>query len=167
MLRWIIIIPFALLVAMFVALLGLMVAATLSPDLARLVGGAGESLFRMLWDMAASGDDPTPAAAAIFARLGLLLMAVMVFPALITALVSEIFKLPSGLVQMMMCGALTALLPMAMLGLNRAPSGSETSIMGGLFLVGVVAGAVYWAIAGRNARRTQPATLPVQPATST
>jgi hypothetical protein len=165
MLRWFLLIPFAIAVAVLAAFIGLMIAAAFSPELAQLIGNAGQSLFRMIWDMGMSGADPSPVATSVLARVGMLMLAVTVFPVLLVALICEIFRLPSGMIQMGGTGAFTALLPAAMLGLNRAPSGSEASILGGLFLVGVLAGTVYWAIAGRGAARRQlpPATISPPP----
>jgi hypothetical protein len=161
MLRWFLLIPFAIAVAVLAACIGLMVAAAFSPELAQLIGNAGQSLFRMIWEMGMSGEDPSPVAKAVLSRVGMLMLAVTVFPVLLVAFICDIFRLPSGLLQVSATGALTALLPVAMLGLNRAPSGSEASILGGLFLVGVLAGTVYWAIAGRGAARARP--LPATP----
>ncbi len=160
MLRWFLLIPFAIAVAVLAAFIGLMIAAAFSPELVRLIGRAGTSLFRMIWELGMSGEDPSPLARAVLARAGMLMLAVMVFPVLLVALLCEIFRLPSGMLQVGATGALTALLPVAMLGLNRAPSGSEASILGGLFLVGVLAGVVYWGIAGRGAARLKPPVVP-------
>ena len=77
--------------------------------------------------------------------------AIVVAPVLIVALVAEVTRLRSGLIQSGLTGLLAAVLPLAMLSLSRAPSAAETRILGALFLVGAASGFVYWLIAGRSA----------------
>jgi hypothetical protein len=155
MLRLLIVIPFAIACAAFAALNMLGIATVVSPDFAALVRGAFELFFRLVWSQGMHGIDPTPAAVAATTGLGLILASILLAPALITAVVSEAFRNGSGMVQVTLAGVLTAALPMAIVGLNRLPTGGETRIAGGLFLIGAVAGAVYWLIAGRNAGRSQ------------
>jgi hypothetical protein len=151
MLRWLLLIPFALLFAIGAGMLALLVATAASPDLALLLGGGFERLMAAIFDQAASGFDPGPTAEAAFSLLGRLGFAILVAPVLLIAIGSELFRLKSGLIQSGLTGLLAALLPLAMLRLTRAPTAGEMQVIAALFLVGAASGFVYWLIAGRGA----------------
>ncbi len=156
MLRWLLLIPFAMLVAMACGVFALLVASIMSPDVGLLIGGGFERLLWALFDQAESGFDPGPTAEAAVALLGRLGFAIMVAPVVLVGLASEIFRIRSGLIQSGLTGLLAALLPLAMLRLARTPSTAETQIIAALFLVGAVAGFAYWLIAGRGAGGERP-----------
>ncbi len=155
-LRWLLLIPFACLVAMGAGLFFLTAASVASPAVALLIGGGIERLFDIVFGLAESGIDPTPAAQAALALVARLGLAIVVAPVLLVAISSELFRLRSGLVQSGLTGLLAALLPLAMLRLARAPSPAELQIISGLFLVGAATGFVYWLIAGREAGGERP-----------
>src|SRR6478736_5500802 len=156
MLRWLLLIPFALLVAMGSGMFALLIASVVSPDIALLIGGGFERLLTALFAQAESGFDPGPTAEAAFTLLGRLGFAIMVAPVALVAIGSELFRIRSGLIQSGLTGTLAALLPLAMLRLSRAPTASETQIIAALFLVGAATGFVYWLIAGRGAGGERP-----------
>lgn len=149
--RWLLLIPFACLVAMGAGFVALGAASVTSPAVAMMIGGGIERLVDLLFGLAESGADPAPAAQAAFALVARLGFAILVAPVVTVALAAELLRLRSGLVQSVTCGLLAALLPLALLRLTRAPSQAELQIISGLFLVGVVSGFVYWLIAGRDA----------------
>jgi hypothetical protein len=157
LLRWLLLMPFACLVAMGAGLLALALASIVSPALALLIGGGIERLLDILFGFAESGIDPTPAVREAFILIGRLGLAIIVAPVVLVAAGSELLRLRSGLVQSGMTGVLAALLPLAMLRLSRAPSPAEIQIVSGLFLVGAATGFVYWLIAGRGAGGERPA----------
>jgi hypothetical protein len=150
-LRWLILIPFALLVALGTGLVALLVATVMSPQLTLLIGGGFEYLLAALVDQIESGFDPGPTAQGAFALVGRLGFAILVAPLLLVALGSEIFRLRSGLIQTGLTGLLAALLPLAMLGLTRTPTLAEMQVVSALFLIGAATGFAYWLIAGRGA----------------
>lgn len=149
--RWLLLIPFACLVAMGAGLVALGLASVASPAVALTIGGGIERLLDLLFGLAETGVDPAPAAQAAFALVARLGFAIIVAPVMIVAVLAELLRLRSGLVQSGLTGLLAALLPLAMLRLARTPSPLELQIISGLFLVGVVSGFVYWLIAGRGA----------------
>ncbi|RXT50909.1 hypothetical protein B6S44_22460 [Bosea sp. Tri-44] len=151
MLRWLLLIPFALLFAIGTGLVALMIAGVASPDLGLLIGGGFERLLAALFDQAERGFDPGPTAAAAFSLLGRLGFAILVLPVVLVAVGSELFRLRSGLIQSGLTGVLASLLPLAMLGMTRTPSARELQVVAALFLVGAATGFVYWVIAGRGA----------------
>lgn len=151
MLRRLLLIPFALLIAVGAGLFALMLASVVSVDVAMMIGGGFDRLLDALFAMAEADIDPTPTAAAALSLVTRLGFAIIVAPVLIVALVAEITRLRSGLIQSGLTGLLAAVLPLAMLSLSRAPSAAETRILGALFLVGAASGFVYWLIAGRSA----------------
>lgn len=156
MLRWLLLIPFALLVAMGFGMFALLIASVVSPDIALLIGGGFERLLSALFAQAESGFDPGPTAEAAFTLVGRLGFAIMVAPVVLVAVGSELFRIRSGLIQSGLTGMLAALLPLAMLRMSRAPTASETQIIAALFLVGAATGFVYWLIAGRGAGGERP-----------
>ena len=151
MLRRLLLIPFALLIAVGAGLFALMLASVVSVDVAMMIGGGFDRLLDALFAMAEADIDPTPTAAAALSLVTRLGFAIVVAPVLIVALVAEVTRLRSGLIQSGLTGLLAAVLPLAMLSLSRAPSAAETRILGALFLVGAASGFVYWLIAGRSA----------------
>ncbi|AOO79813.1 hypothetical protein [Bosea vaviloviae] len=162
MLRWLLLIPFALLVAMGAGLFAMLVASVVSPEIALLIGGGFQRLMEALFGLAESDIDPTPVAQAAFSLLGRLGMAIIVAPVVLVAVFSELFRLRSGLIQSGLTGLLATVMPLAMLRLSRAPSEAEMRVIGALFLIGAATGFVYWLIAGRGAgaARTVPTGAP-------
>lgn len=163
MLRWLLLIPFACLVAMGTGLFALMVASVVSPAIGLLIGGGIEWLLETIFGFAENGVDPAPFAQAAFGLAGRLGFSIIVAPVLFVAIASEVFRLRSGLIQSGVCGLLAALLPLALLRLTRAPSAEEMQVISGLFLIGVVSGFVYWLIAGRGAGGDETRIVPGQP----
>ncbi len=151
MLRWILLIPFACLVAMGAGLFAMAIAGMMSPEMGLLIGANFARLLDMLFGLADAGVDPGPAMVGAFGLLGRLGLAVIVAPVLLVAVSSELFRLRSGLIQSGLTGLLAALFPLGMLGLARVPSEAEIRVIGALFLIGAASGFVYWLIAGRDA----------------
>lgn len=149
--RLLLLIPLALLIAWAIGGLFLMVATVASPALAHMVFGAMAALGDMASALAFEGRDPTALVAAAGWQAIKLVVAVLFAPALLVAITSEMFRW-SGLVSQMALGGLAAaLLPAAVLGLTRLPTGSETQVLAAFFLTGAVTALVYWLIAGRGA----------------
>jgi hypothetical protein len=151
MLRILLLIPIALLLAMGAGLFFMMIASVVSAEIALLIGGGFERLMDALFGLADAGIDPGPEAAAAFGLIGRLGFAIIVAPVVLVAVFSEIFRIRSGLIQSGLTGVLATLLPLAMLRLSRAPTEAEARVIGALFLVGAATGFVYWVIAGRGA----------------
>ncbi len=160
MLRWLLLIPFACLVAMGAGLFAMLVASMVSSEVMLLIGGGFERLLDALFGLAESDIDPTPLAQAAFSLIGRLGFAIIVAPVVLVAVFSELFRLRSGLIQSGLTGLLAAVLPLAMLRLARAPSEAETRVIGALFLIGAATGFVYWLIAGRGAGGARVSALP-------
>lgn len=160
MLRWLLLIPFALMVAMAAGLIAMMVASVVSPGIALLIGGGFERLLDALFGLADIGVDPGPTAVAAVSLLGRLGFAIIVAPVVLVAVGAELFGLRSGLIQSGLTGLLSALLPLALLGLSRTPTGAEVQVIGALVLVGAATGFVYWLIAGREAGGERTAAPP-------
>ncbi len=151
--RLLLIIPFALLTAMGASFLFLSVAAVVSPDLAAMIFGALGALGDAVFGLAIDGVDPSPLAAQAAWRGFQFAVAALVAPVVLTALATELLSQRSALLQIALSGLIAAILPLALLGLSRAPSGAEMRVIAALFLTGATAGAVYWLIAGRDAGR--------------
>jgi hypothetical protein len=160
-LRWLIVIPFALLVAVSVGLIAFFVASAVVPELGLLVGAGFQALVASVFDEAMAGTDPTGRLFTAFALSGRLALAIFVLPVVLTALACEIFGLRGGLLQISGTGALAALLPLAMLQLGRSPTLAEGRVIAALFFTGAVIGLFYWLIAGRKAGSKRAVSAPV------
>jgi hypothetical protein len=149
--RLLLLIPIALLVAIGAGGFFLMIATVASPALAQLVFGAMDALADAVFGMALDGDDPAALAMAAGALWLKLIVAILIAPVVLTAIASELFGWRGAITQMTLSGMLAAAFPAALIGLNRMPTGSEAQVLAAFFLTGVVAAAVYWAIAGKGA----------------
>jgi hypothetical protein len=158
--RILLIIPIALLVAIGAASVFLMIATVVSPALAQLVFGAADALASTMFGMALDGDDAAALAMMAGALWLKLVIAILVAPVVITAIACEIFRWNGGITQMTLAGLLAATFPAALIGLNRMPTGAEAQVLAAFFLTGVVAAAVYWAIAGKGAAGREPVSAP-------
>lgn len=158
--RILLLIPFAIVMAIGVSGFFLMIASVVSRDMAAMAFGLMGALGDAIFGMALDGIDPSPAAAHAAWQGLRFAIAVLVAPAVLTALASEILRISGPIAQMLMAGVTAALLPLALIGLNRMPSGAEARVLAALFLTGVVAGLVYWTIAGRDAGAGRPVSGP-------
>lgn len=149
--RLLLIIPLGLLIAFGAGSFFLMLATVVSPALAQMVFGALNAFADTVFGLAFNGEDPSELAVAASWQGFKLAAAILVIPVVVMAIIAELFRIGSGLVQMVLCGVLASVLPAAFIGLNRLPSGTETQVLAAFFLTGVVTGAVYWLIAGRGA----------------
>lgn len=151
MIRWLILIPFALLIAVGASSLFFLVASMIDPVMAMLTG---DTLFVGFWtfvDAVFSAEDPGPVVAHAFTAIGRIAFTLLVFPPLLVAIVSEIIGMRSLLWHTLATGVLTAAVPWILRGQARIASPEELHVSVVLGLTGAVAGFVYWAIAGREA----------------
>jgi hypothetical protein len=83
-----------------------------------------------------------------------LTIAVLVLPAAIMAVPSEIFSLRSWFVQALGAALMAALLPWAMLPSLLQGTAFASSVTGLLATAGAVSGSIYWMVAGHGAGRS-------------
>ncbi len=168
LLRWLLLIPFAIGTAMVAAMLAALVIAVIVPEFAEAIGAgfwAALRQFMAMLDDAATSDGTLDltGAGAVAARASALAGAIFLAPVALTALASEIFRWRGWMVQAAGCGLITLALPLALLTPGRGLTSGETRIMLALGLIGVLAGSVYWLIAGHGAAR-EPGPAPISPA---
>jgi hypothetical protein len=163
LLRWLIVIPFALCVAMFVGFNALFLLSAVVPELGMLVGAGFQALVATVFNEFAAGADPTARLVSAFALSWRLALAIFVIPVFVTALVCEFFSRRSGLLQITATGVLAAMLPLAMLQLGRSPTAAEGRVIAALFFTGAVIGLIYWLIAGRKAGGRPAISAPASP----
>ncbi len=154
--RFLLVIPLGLIIAFAAGGFFLMLATVVSPALAGMIFGAMNAFAEVVFGLAFNGEDPSDLAIAASWQGFKLAASILIVPVLITALASELFRLPGALLQMVLTGVLAAALPAAIIGLRRLPTGTETQVLAAFFLTGIVTGAVYWLIAGRGAAKTAP-----------
>ncbi|MDJ1159752.1 hypothetical protein QNA08_16120 [Chelatococcus sp. SYSU_G07232] len=144
-----ILVPFGLGLAVAAGLLFLIIGGMSEPAVAELVAGVSlAGLFAFLDEVAAGRAD---AAAALLLGLWSLTIGVVVLPPLVVAVIGEIAGWRSYVWYGGATGVLTAAVPWVARGGAGAASAGELRITLVLFLTGVVAGFVYWLVAGRNA----------------
>ncbi len=162
MIRWLLLIPFALLIAIGASSFFLMMASLIDPVMATLTG---DTLFVGFWsfvDAVFTSDDPGPIVTDAFLTVGRIVFALLVFPALLIAIISEVLGMRSLIWYAGAMGVLTAAVPWILRGAARVGSPLELHVSLVLGLTGAVAGLVYWAIAGRDAGRSAPS-APMSP----
>lgn len=150
-LRYLVVVPFALLLAITAGVIMFFIASTIVPELGLLIGSGLQAFTASIFNDAMDGFDPSLKLEGALSLGGRLALAIFIAPALLVAVVSELFRLRSGSLQTALAGILAALLPLAMLQLSRSPTAAEGRIIGALFAVGAVSGLVYWLVAGRRA----------------
>ncbi|RDI62357.1 hypothetical protein [Microvirga subterranea] len=157
MIRWLLLIPFALLIAIGASSFFLMVASMIDPVMASLTG---DTLFVGFWsfvDAVFSAEDPEPIVTEAFLAVGRLVFTLLVLPPLLVAVVSEVLGLRNVIWYAAAMGALTASVPWILRGAARIGSPLELHVSLVLGLTGAVAGLIYWAIAGQGAGRSAQA----------
>jgi hypothetical protein len=151
MIRWLILIPFALLVAIGMSSALFLVASMVDPLMAALTG---ETLFVGFWnlvDAVFSSGDPGPIVADAMLTVGRIVFTLLVLPPLVIAVISEVLKIRSLVWYALATGVLTAAVPWILRGAARVANPAELHVSAILGLTGAVAGFIYWAIAGRDA----------------
>jgi hypothetical protein len=160
MIRWLLLIPFALLIAIGASSFFFLIATLVDPVMAVLTG---DTLFVGLWslvDAVFSAEDPGPIVADAFLAVGRIVFTLLVFPPLLIAIVSEVIGMRSLVWYAGASGVLTAAVPWILRGQARIASPEELHVSFVLGLTGAVAGFVYWAIAGRDAGRRETPSAP-------
>jgi hypothetical protein len=163
MIRYILLIPFALLIAIGASSLFLLVASVADPVMAMLTGNTLLVGFWAFVDEVFSSEDPGPIVAAAFEAVGRVVFTLLVFPPLLVAVLSEVIRARSALWYAGATGVLTAAIPWILRGSARVGSPGELHVSLVLGLTGAVAGLVYWAIAGRDSPRNSASTAPTSP----
>ncbi|WP_114944272.1 hypothetical protein [Microvirga calopogonii] len=150
MIRWLILIPFALLIAIGASGTFFLIASVVDPVMAMLTGDTVFVGFWSLLDAVFSAEDPGPIVADAFLAVGRIVFTLLVFPPLFVAVISEVLGMRSLVWYALATGILTAAVPWILRGAARVGSPAELHVSLILGLTGAVAGFVYWAIAGRD-----------------
>ena len=159
MIRWLFVIPFALLFAISAGSLFLLVASVVDPVMAALTGN---TLFVAFWsflDALSTVEDPTPVVEGAAAGVGRLLFTFLILPPAFVALVGEVVGTRRLVWYAGVTAVLTAMIPWLLRGAARVSSPAELHIAVVLALTGFVAGLVYWLAAGRGAGRSAAQSL--------
>ena len=153
MMRWLgrlILLAFALPVAIACGTLFLLVAAIFDPLIATFLGDTVWVAFARLFEMAFAQEDPRVVEDA-FLGAGRLALTVLVAPPVFVALLSELVGLRRFLWHVGAVGLLTGSVPWLLSGLSRPAMPEEVHIGLLLGLSGAVTGFVYWLLAGHSA----------------
>jgi hypothetical protein len=156
MIRWLLLIPFALLIAIGVSGTFFLIASIVDPAMAVLTGDALFVGFWSLVDAVFSAEDPGPIVEDAFLAIGRIMFTLLIFPPLLIAVISEVLGMRSPLWHTLATAVLTAAVPWILRGDARITTPAELHVSLVLGLTGAVAGFIYWAIAGREPRRPNP-----------
>ena len=151
MIRWLLLIPFALLIAIGASSLFFLVATLVDPVMAVLTGDTLFVGFLSFVDAVFSSDNPSPIVAEAFLAVGRIVFTLLVLPPLLIAILSEALGMRSLVWHAGATGVLTAAVPWILRGTARVANPAELHVSLVLGLTGAAAGLVYWAIAGREA----------------
>jgi hypothetical protein len=157
MIRWLLLIPFALLIAMSASGTFFLIASLVDPVMAVLTG---DTLFVGFWslvDAVFAAEDPGPIVEDAFLAVGRVMFTLLIFPPLLIAIIGEVLGMRSLLWHALATAVLTAAVPWILRGDARITTSAELHVSLVLGLTGAVAGFVYWAIVGgREPRRANP-----------
>lgn len=151
MVRWLLVIPFALLVALAAGSLFFLIAAVVDPVMAAL---AGRTLFVGFWslmDAIVGAENPDAVVLDALFGVGRLTLMLFVLPPVFAALAGEVIGLRRLVWYAGATGLLTAAMPWLLRESPRIATPDELRVSLVLGLTGAVAGFVYWLIAGRGA----------------
>jgi hypothetical protein len=160
MIRWLLVIPFALTAAVTASGVFFLVASVVDPVMASLTG---ETLFVSFWslvDALFAVEDPGPILAGALAGISKLVLTLFVAPPALVGLIGEVAGLRRLAWYAGGTAALTAAIPWLMRGAARIASPAEIHVSLVLALTGAVAGLVYWMVAGQSAGKSQRAEPP-------
>lgn len=160
MIRWLVLLPFALLIAIGMSSVFFFIVSLIDPLMAALTG---ETLFVGFWnlvDAMFSSEDPSPIMADAMLSIGRVMFTLLVLPPLMIAVISEVLKMRSLLWYALATGVLTAAVPWILRGTARVANPAELHVSAILGLTGAVAGFIYWAIAGCDAGGRTISTAP-------
>lgn len=164
MIRWLLLVPFALLIAVGMSSVFFFIASMVDPLMAALTG---QTLFVGFWnlvDAVFSSEDPGPIVAEAMLGVGRVMFTLLVLPPLVIAVMSEVLKIRSLVWYVLATGVLTASVPWILRGAARIANPAELHVSAILGFTGAVAGFVYWAIAGRDAGGRNAGASPPPPA---
>jgi hypothetical protein len=151
MIARLILIPLALCLAAAGAWLALVIGLFANPELAGLWAALAERILDTAAAAAMGDERGVLQIAALAGASWKLVLGVILAPSLIVAVVSEVFGLRSGVMQVLAAAALTAAVPFAMLPHTLSTSGMPPALLTALAIAGAVGGALYWLVAGRRA----------------
>lgn len=158
MLRLLLLVPCAILLAGVACFVTLLIAAVAMPELGRLLTDSVWRATELIINDGLHGNDVERWLPFLLSGWQLL-MAVMFAPAILIAIISEAFALRSFVVQCATTVVLSVLIPLALLP-KTASGGIPPVVLAALASAGLVAGAVYWLVAGRGAGRGSPTPPP-------
>ncbi|HEX2509225.1 MAG TPA: hypothetical protein VHK66_01780 [Microvirga sp.] len=151
MVRWLLVIPFALLAALAAGSLFFLIVAVADPVMAEL---AGKTLFVGFWslmDAIVGAENPDAVVLDALTGVGRLTLMVFVLPPVFVALVGNMIGLRGLVWYTGATGLLAAAMPWLLRGSPRVTTPDELRVSLLLGLTGAVAGFVYWLIACRGA----------------
>ncbi|MBZ6075657.1 hypothetical protein [Microvirga puerhi] len=160
MIRYLLLIPLALLIAVGASTLFLFIASVVDPVMGTLTGDTLLVGFWAFVDEVFSVEDPGPMIAETAFAVGRVAFLLLVFPPLLVAVVGEVVRARSVIWYAGAMAVLTAAIPWVLRGSARIATPGELHVSAVLGLTGAVAGLIYWAIAGRDAGGFKPSDPP-------
>jgi hypothetical protein len=146
-----ILIPLAIAIAAFCALLFLGIVGMTRPEIAQAIAETAYRTMDELFRTALAGEEAIRSYAQNFVLFSRFVVVVLIAPVALTAVVAEVLGFRAYLFHALLAALLTAAMPFALLPdlIRGFPYASPAT--GLLAAAGALAGTIYWMLAGRGA----------------
>lgn len=151
-----ILIPLAIAIAAFCALLFLGIVGMTRPEIAQAIAETAYQTMDRLFRTALEGQDAIRQYAMNFVLFSRFVIVVLVLPVTLVAVIAEVFAFRAYLFHALAAALLTAAMPFALLPDLIQGFTYASPATGLLAATGALAGTIYWMLAGRGAGMDPP-----------
>jgi len=151
-----ILIPIAIAIAAFCALLFLGIVGMTQPSIAQAIAETAYQTMDRLFRTMLEGDEAIRRYAESFALFSRFVVVVLILPVTLIALVAEVFAWRAYLFHALLAALLTAAIPYALMPDLIGGFAFASRATGLLAATGALAGTIYWMLAGRSAGADPP-----------
>lgn len=146
-----ILVPLAIAVAAFCALLLLGIVGMTRPEIAQAIAETAFRTMDQLFRTALDGEEAILRYAASLALFSRFVVVVLILPVTLIAVVAEVFGIRAYLFHALFAALLTAAMPFALMPELIRGFAYASPASGLLAAAGALAGTIYWMLAGRSA----------------
>jgi hypothetical protein len=151
-----ILIPLAILIAAFSALVFLGVVGMVQPEIAKAIAGVASGTLDKVFRTVLEGEEAIKQFGWSLVLFSRFVIVVLFLPVTLVAVIAEFLGIRSYFFQALVTAIITAVLPFAMMRELIEGFDFASGATGLLAATGALAGTIYWVIAGRNAGSDPP-----------
>jgi hypothetical protein len=151
-----IVIPLAILIAAFSALVFLGVVGMVQPDVAKAIVGLAYGTLDKVFRTVLEGEEAIRQFGWSLILFSRFVIVVLFLPITLVAVISEFLSIRSYFFQVLLTALVTAIMPFAVMRELIEGFAFASQTTGLLAATGALAGSIYWIIAGRNAGSDPP-----------